>query len=546
MVENTEKKPGWAENPLYEEGVTHFEAGEWEEAVEVFSELAAEFPDDQELQQILADLRLKAALSRGEVGRGRMPLRRLQRPALIAVVVVALIAVLAGGAYAINARLRQAQEQAAHEALRIQSLDLCRAYIAAEDYERAVEVCADVVEQWPHDETAAALLERAEELQELSVPYDTALQLTQEEKWYEARWAWRTVCAMDCNFKDTRYWLEYVERQDVLYSLFADAEDCYGSQDWNCAVELLERVRGQNANYRRNDVEPLLASSLVNLAKQMLSDASDPADVYSEVMELFDEAIQIRPQEQSLVTERTVAVAYSESFARFQEKGCEGSVQKLQVVYVDGDALESPPAQQLVIVYEANILCGDERMQARDYQGARVCYEAALELPIDDLSEANSKYAALVPMLTPTATATRRPPTPTPTRRPATPTATAVAWGYVQLGDPVYRSNDKNSAGCDWLGVGGQVVDAAGSGLTGVTVRVWSGGWQGHTSVSGQKPEYGSGGWEVYLDDHPKNGVWSCQVIDQSGAGLSPVVQFQTYARACNANLILISFKKTS
>ena len=55
MVENSEKGPGWAGGPLYEQGVAHFEAEEWEQAISAFSQLAREFPDDQELQQILAD-----------------------------------------------------------------------------------------------------------------------------------------------------------------------------------------------------------------------------------------------------------------------------------------------------------------------------------------------------------------------------------------------------------------------------------------------------------------------------------------------------------
>jgi len=169
-------------------------------------------------------------------------------------------------------------------------------------------------------------------------------------------------------------------------------------------------------------------------------------------------------------------------------------------------------------------------------------------MPVDDVSGAGDKYAALIPMLTPTATATPRPPTPIPTRRPATPTPTYTAtrspWRYAQLGAPVNRWNDKNQAGCEWLGVGGQVLDTSGAGSAGVRVRVWSGGWEGSTVLSGQKGEYGAGGWEVYLDNHPKDGIWSCQVVDAGGAGLSPVVTFQTYAGDCSRNLVLINFKQ--
>ncbi|HEM62532.1 MAG TPA: hypothetical protein ENO24_09590 [Chloroflexi bacterium] len=83
--------------------------------------------------------------------------------------------------------------------------------------------------------------------------------------------------------------------------------------------------------------------------------------------------------------------------------------------------------------------------------------------------------------------------------------------------------------------------------MPGIKVKVWSGGYVFPLATSGTKnTEYGSGGWEVYLDPHPKDGTWNCQLVDDSGAALSPLVVFQTYAGDCSKNLVLISFKKTS
>jgi hypothetical protein len=105
--------------------------------------------------------------------------------------------------------------------------------------------------------------------------------------------------------------------------------------------------------------------------------------------------------------------------------------------------------------------------------------------------------------------------------------------------------NDKNAAGCDWLGVGGQVFDAQGIPFPGVTVRCWSGGFEG-TSVSGSHPEYGPAGWEVYLYNKPRDATWNCQVV-QGGVGVSPVVTFTTTTdNGCNRNSVRIDFKKTS
>ena len=147
------------------------------------------------------------------------------------------------------------------------------------------------------------------------------------------------------------------------------------------------------------------------------------------------------------------------------------------------------------------------------------------------------------PTSTPTATYTPRPPaTATPTH---TPSPTATPWPYVQHGYTYMLPNDKNDAGCSWLGVGGQVYDAQGIPLPGVTVKCWAGTFQG-TSVSGSHPEYGFAGWEVYLFDGPRDMTWNCQVV-QGSTGISPVVTFTTTTNnGCNLNSVRIDFKRTS
>ena len=159
------------------------------------------------------------------------------------------------------------------------------------------------------------------------------------------------------------------------------------------------------------------------------------------------------------------------------------------------------------------------------------------------------------PTITPTATDTPTPTfTPTATRTPAppptatrthTPTPSPTPWPYVQHGYTYMLPNDKNEAGCDWLGVGGQVYDAQGIPFPGIGVRCWSGGFEG-TSLSGGHPEYGPAGWEVYLYDRPRDATWNCQVME-GGTGVSPVVTFTTTTNnGCNLNSVRIDFKRTS
>ncbi len=148
------------------------------------------------------------------------------------------------------------------------------------------------------------------------------------------------------------------------------------------------------------------------------------------------------------------------------------------------------------------------------------------------------------PTFTPTAT---RPPAPPPTATStSTPIPSPTPWPYVQHGYTYMFPNDKNDAGCDWLGVGGQVYDAQGIPLPGVSIRCWIGGYVFPVSVSGSHPEYGPAGWEVNLYDEPRDETWSCQVI-QGDTGVSPVVTFTTTTNnGCSLNSVRIDFKRTS
>ena len=151
------------------------------------------------------------------------------------------------------------------------------------------------------------------------------------------------------------------------------------------------------------------------------------------------------------------------------------------------------------------------------------------------------------PTFTPTATWTPAPPTPTPPPPTATPThtpsPTATPWPYV-LSNVTAKANDLNDAECDWLGVAGRIYGAGvGEIQAGIGVRVSSDGWSS-TDAFGDHTVYGLLGWEVYLDDHPKEGTWYAQVVDASGNALSERVMFQTIEN-CHTNLTLIDFRKS-
>jgi hypothetical protein len=138
--------------------------------------------------------------------------------------------------------------------------------------------------------------------------------------------------------------------------------------------------------------------------------------------------------------------------------------------------------------------------------------------------------------------------------------ALALTWGqvqgaqtffYYQFGTPTGIPNFVQPAsGCAWTGLGGQVFDLQGQPVVGVVVRVTGtlGGAPVDAAVlSGSSVKFGPGGYEVELAKKAvaSNGSLHIQLIDLSGAPLSPALALQT-AADCGSNLQVVNWRKVT
>lgn len=154
------------------------------------------------------------------------------------------------------------------------------------------------------------------------------------------------------------------------------------------------------------------------------------------------------------------------------------------------------------------------------------------------------------PAITRTPTKTFTPTkTSTPTRT-ATPTSTSTPLPYtLQEEAPSYTTNFAHTdAGCNWLGLAGQVFGADGTPQLNLVVVVKGKLGSVNLDLAGVTgiPEadvYGPGGYEIKLADavSASSGKLTVQIFDLNGKTLSAVFPVDTYAD-CNKNLIVINF----
>jgi hypothetical protein len=164
------------------------------------------------------------------------------------------------------------------------------------------------------------------------------------------------------------------------------------------------------------------------------------------------------------------------------------------------------------------------------------------------------------PSWTPTETAVVPTKTPRPTNTPfmtetpfgmvsSTPTHTFTPAPYnfaIQQGSPVAIPNVfYPDLGCNWSGVGGQVLDMSGGPVIGLTVRLL-GSVNGQpidlTTLTGVNQAYGDGGFEFKIADTPVDTTQSLyiQLFDQADLPMSDKIYFDTY-NDCQKNLIVIN-----
>jgi len=181
------------------------------------------------------------------------------------------------------------------------------------------------------------------------------------------------------------------------------------------------------------------------------------------------------------------------------------------------------------------------------------------ESPVVSVETTNLQ--ATVVLLAPTQAVTLIPASPTLTVTiEITPTQAAApevitepqAQFMVQTGTPVETANFLHpEAGCNWLGVGGQVFGKDEKPVTGLVVEV--GGTLADSPVlfltlTGGNTILGPGGYEITISDQliaSEGSLW-VQLYDLNGIPQSEQIYFDTYAENdnCEKNLIIVNFNE--
>lgn len=132
---------------------------------------------------------------------------------------------------------------------------------------------------------------------------------------------------------------------------------------------------------------------------------------------------------------------------------------------------------------------------------------------------------------------------------PARPTPYVELLYRLQPGSPKAMENFAHpEAGCNWMGVGGQVFDIEGNPVLNMIIKLagtFNDGNIEMISLSGGALYLGPGGYEFKLADQPIESIQTLwlTLFDARGTSLSDPVVFSTFA-SCDQNFVLINFSQ--
>lgn len=128
--------------------------------------------------------------------------------------------------------------------------------------------------------------------------------------------------------------------------------------------------------------------------------------------------------------------------------------------------------------------------------------------------------------------------TPPPPGNPAQ--FTRSPFPFTVYDDAVVYVTNPNERGCNWASISGAVTDLAGEPVRGLGIQLTGEGLD-EVRFSGTAPTFGDGGYEFFLNGTPVRGLYTVQLLSQTGAPISEEFVVQT-SPVCEENVAIVNF----
>jgi tetratricopeptide (TPR) repeat protein len=333
--EAPEDEKGYQNHALYHSAIQHLEEGDDAGAADKLTRLGKLYPADRGLRDLQVRTALRATLAQeGETKvRRRQPIPVL-RTVLLALLVFSVCLAAISGFIAADHRIVVPTREAQERELRIQSLkNEGEQRFTNGDWIGARQTMQQLLDLVPGEPTAQAIIAQSYAEEELDRMYTDALTAEQQGTWQEALAAFRQIEAQRAGYRDVPQHIQALERLERLEAQWQAAQAALNSGDWKNGIILLTQIRAEDPSFRRQEVEDQLFQTCVQGAYQLLAEANGDLGTLNQAIHYLDQALALRPTDQTLITERQLASNYVAGMAAYAQSDWIQAVRQWGVVY---------------------------------------------------------------------------------------------------------------------------------------------------------------------------------------------------------------------
>lgn len=374
------------EHPAYTAGLTHLNSKQWQQATESFLLLQEAYPDNIEVKELLAEVRMRTALARSQFGSGSGKTRR--RPIIIALLGLAMIILAGFAAYEFwidpvimhELRVRQITD------LRNQADDA----IANGDYTQARQALEQIQAIFPEDSEAAKSLRQIEQVEKLSGLYEQAEAYVEAGSWDQAVEVLTELQKLDEHYRDLPQLLQVAQEAQALEQQFQTAETALTRGDWPAAIAQYEALQQTALTFRFEEIQARLFESHLSYGQELVTTAETDPEQIAEALTHFSAALKLRPVDTTALNERRLAETYLDALNSTDQAEV---IALLQTIYDEQPTYAGQAAVELL--YTTLLARADTLVKAGDKMTAVADYQIAAELPVENPEEAQQKLAEL-------------------------------------------------------------------------------------------------------------------------------------------------------
>lgn len=401
-------------DPPYRQGMAHFQAGEWEEAVRCLEQAAGACPDSDVIRATLENARLRARLDTTMRVRARRRIIPWRRVIAYLVVVPILGAIAAVGGRAIHDQILPGLVEARIESERAERLSRADAFLGGGDLDAAEALLREILAQVPTHEEALQGMEEIAAQHELLDLYRQAVAAQEVGDYEVAKAKFAEMLTHSPGYRDVQQRMAEVERRQGIERLFAEAEADHAAERYAEVLDKCQELQTLDVNYRTEWIADRRFEVYMALGRELVEGDTATSEVVPRALDYFSQARALKPRNGEAALEQRLARLFIQGETEYREEYWDEATVRLSAVcdqrlgYLGGMVVE--------MLYDAYIRSGDEHREAGDRQIASEQYRKAAALPVEDTTLALRRLGI---------TPTQVPPTPTPTPMP-TPTPTVV------------------------------------------------------------------------------------------------------------------------